>query len=82
MTTTLQAKPQLILDKLIQAAPEPVDRWELVDMLKPGACEDRSLRLYICRIRARFGYDCIKNVYGYGYTLTESGRQAVMEIAA
>lgn len=81
-TADLHAKPQQILDRLLADHPAPTSRWDLVDMLKPGLNPEQTVRVHINTIRHHIGYDTIKSVWGYGYQLTERGRQIVTARAA
>jgi len=72
--------PQKVLDRLIEAT-GPVNHWELLETVdpRPTTASTQTLRVYIGRIRAEIGYDCVKNVWGYGYQLTETGRRVLSE---
>jgi DNA-binding response OmpR family regulator len=72
--------PQKVLDRL-KEADGPVDQWELVKVIdpRPTTAQTTTLRSYVRRIRAEIGYDCIRNVWGRGYLLTETGRRVLSE---
>lgn len=75
MAATLHPRSRFVLD-LLAEAPGPVNRWELVDRLAPGADDDAILRTYISRLRDFLGDDAITTARGVGYVLTEKGRAA------
>lgn len=79
--TALPPRPRFILDRLATAA-GPVDRWELVDQLSPGAADDAMLRTYISRLRDFLGDGAIVTARGVGYQLTEKGRAAYALLCA
>lgn len=56
--------------------------WMLMDLLygERGADhepETKIVQVFICKIRRKMGFDAIRNVWGRGYELTESGRAAL-----
>lgn len=73
-------RPAKVLEAL-KAASGVVDTWDLVAAIDPRPTTSTTLtvRVYIARIRAEIGYDCIKNVWGRGYQLTETGRRVLSE---
>lgn len=72
----LRARERFVLDLLANAS-APMSRWQLVDVLAPGAADDNVPAVYISRLRSKLGHDAIRTVRGVGYVLTEAGRAAV-----
>lgn len=68
--------PQKVLERLAQSdGPVPTnDLLRVVDP-RPSTSQTNLLRFHIYRIRVEIGYDCIRNVWGRGYLLTEKGRR-------
>lgn len=53
-----------------------MSRWQLVDVLAPGADDANVPAIHISRLRSKLGHDAIRTVRGVGYVLTEAGRAA------
>lgn len=72
--------PQRVLDRLAMDD-GPVDQWDLMREIdaRPTTSSTVILRVYIARIRAEIGYACVRNIWGYGYQLTETGRRVLSE---
>ncbi len=69
-----------LLEALVAARGRVLSRYHLIDALRPDAIDpiqDRSINVYIRRLRAKLGDDCdhprhIMTVRGIGYRLTEA----------
>lgn len=72
----LRPREQFVFD-LLARAKAPMSRWQLVDVLAPGACDANVPAIHISRLRRKLGHDAIRTIRGEGYVLTEAGRLAV-----
>jgi DNA-binding response OmpR family regulator len=79
--SALSGRPRLILDRLAESD-GPVDRWDLVDEITPGATDDTVLRTYVSRLRSALGAGAIATSRGLGYELTQEGRAAYARLKA
>lgn len=71
--TRLEAR---IIDSMMASAPRPMTKEALLNAAWGDRADDVEIKIvdvFICKIRAKMGRECIETIWGHGYRMGEPG---------